>query len=598
MNKSNNIDNAICKKPKFMSQSMWFVFLLRGDIRGNLPVNNTKAQREFVAWWLCFGRKEYPAVWSCDRNHISIAMEEVTIKKTATLPRLLWYIYNFDDIKNNFSLEDEDGLGRFLSWYRIVGPTILDFCPQLSPELLKKTEENCNFQPWSDMGFHVPCIAAALIEFGGQEVQEFFGFGHASRDIFEEFCLRGGWRRFIPPSSCLTPDVIHTSLAAPNISSRSRQELDNISVNLVGFARGELGVGEDVRMVSLALDSVNIKYTIIDVSEILTSARKNDRFKPRNSSETPIYPITIYCMPPFDLASVYLKFGEEFFQRQYKIGYFPWELPEFPDLWSDIYNFIDEIWAPSAFTAGAFENKTQKPVHVMPPAVALPEIALHSKKEFLKEVEEQFVFIYPFDPNSYLSRKNPLALIRAFRKAFDKKDKGVALLLRVNGDPRSHPGWKYVEDAASADSRIHIWCDTLDRADALGILGACDCLVSPHRSEGFGRNIAEAILLGLPVLATGFSGNADFMEPGELIAWAPRKLEPGEYPFGDGLWWAEPDVDDMARKMRSVYQKNLNSKRQSPAPMSRRRRFEGRHAPLSVGRRYAMRLQDILSRTF
>ena len=135
----------------------------------------------------------------------------------------------------------------------------------------------------------------------------------------------------------------------------------------------------------------------------------------------------------------------------------------------------------------------------------------------------------------------------------------------------------------------------LDRPDALGILASCDCLVSPHRAEGFGRNIAEAILLGLPVLATGFSGNVDFMESEELIAWTPRKLAPGEYPFGDGLWWAEPSVDDLARKMKDVYRQKVEAHNYSPVSNSRKQRFELRHAPLSVGRRYAMRLRAIMT---
>lgn len=596
MSKVNNSSPLSLKRPKFMSPAMWFIFLLRGDIRGGLSTTSVEAQRNFVSWWLCFGKKEYPAVWSCEENHISIAMERTEDETNLVLPRIIRYIHGFENINKQFSLNDEDGIVRFLCWYRIYGPKILDCSPQLSPDLLIKTEEACNSPPWNRMEFQVPRIAAALIEFGGQDVQEFFDFGRVSRDFFQEFCLHEGWRQFLPPPSACVTESAPPRRAAPYISSRPHQDVRDISVNLVGYARGELGVGEDVRMVSLALDSVGIHHTIIDVSEFLTSARKNDSFTPRNSSEVPVHFFTIYCMPVFDLARLYLEFGRKFFDEQYKIGYFPWELPEAPKGWDDIYDLVDEIWAPTAFTAQAFESGTQKPVYVMPPAVALPPIAIHLKKDIINTDKYKFVFIYPFDPNSHLSRKNPLALVRAFRKAFDKKYDAVVLLLRVNGNPRGHPGWKEVEDAASADNRIHILFETLDRADALGILASCDCLVSPHRAEGFGRNIAEAILLGLPVLATGFSGNVDFMDPDELIAWAPRKLTPGEYPFGDGLWWADPNVDDMARKMRLVYEKSSKAHGHSSAAISRKQRFEIRHAPLSVGRRYALRLQGILSR--
>ena len=578
-----------------MSPAMWFAFLLRGDIRGKGAVHDVESQKDFIAWWLCFGKKEYPEVWGYDEKHISIVMEEVACENhNLYLPRLLRYIHNFEKINKQFSLDNEEEIGKFLCWYRIFGPTILDCAPPLPDLFLTKTEEICNCPRWNQMGFQVPRIAAALIEFGDQKIQEFFDFGHASADIFLDFCLYGGWRRFLRPFSPFRIDAPHLEHAGSYSFNQLRQGVCDVSVNLVGYARGELGVGEDVRMLCLALDSVDINYTIVDVSDLLTTARANEKFIPRDYSDVPVHEITIYCMPIFDLANLYLKMGVRFFNNTYKIGYFPWELPEAPEGWEDIYDMVDEIWSPSIFTENSFKNITKKPIYVMPPAVALPPITLHSKTEFV-ENSKIFVFIYPFDPNSHLSRKNPMALICAFRKAFHKKDGAVALLLRVNGDPRRHPAWQAVEDAASADSRIHILSGTLDRADALGILASCDCLVSPHRAEGFGRNIAEAILLGLPVLATGFSGNVDFMEADELIAWTPRKLAPGDYPFADGLWWAEPNVDDLARKMKNVYRQKVEARDCLLAPNARKKRFELRHAPRSVGRRYAMRLRAIIS---
>jgi len=84
-------------------------------------------------------------------------------------------------------------------------------------------------------------------------------------------------------------------------------------------------------------------------------------------------------------------------------------------------------------------------------------------------------------------------------------------------------------------------------------VGACDCLVSLHRSEGFGRNIAEAQLLGLQVIATGYSGCTDFLAPDESVRWIPRPVG-GDYPFGEGLFWADPDIEDAARMMREAFE--------------------------------------------
>ena len=96
----------------------------------------------------------------------------------------------------------------------------------------------------------------------------------------------------------------------------------------------------------------------------------------------------------------------------------------------------------------------------------------------------------------------------------------VALLLRVNGNPDCQLGWAEIATECAADRRITVLAGTLDRRAALGVVAASDCLVSPHRAEGFGRNIAEAILLGIPVLATAFSGCTDFLAPDEGLPFA------------------------------------------------------------------------------
>ena len=93
-------------------------------------------------------------------------------------------------------------------------------------------------------------------------------------------------------------------------------------------------------------------------------------------------------------------------------------------------------------------------------------------------------FVYPFDVNSYLARKNPVALARAFRLAFQAKDKGVALLLRVNGDPRNYPGWQEVATEVSSDPRITVLPGTFERGGSLAYYCRMRLLVSPHRAEG------------------------------------------------------------------------------------------------------------------
>jgi glycosyltransferase involved in cell wall biosynthesis len=205
-----------------------------------------------------------------------------------------------------------------------------------------------------------------------------------------------------------------------------------------------------------------------------------------------------------------------------------------------------------------------------------------------------FVFTYPFDPNSYLDRKNPVALVRAFHMAFLRKDRDVALLLRVNGVLQEGSGRRKLLREIGSDQRIVVMEGTLDRSGALSLTASSDCLVSPHRAEGFGRNIAEAILLGVPVLATAFSGCNDFLAPEEGLTFNLQGVGLGQYPFGEGLLWAEPVVMDMAKKMKLMRAANRRRRcKERERLVLRARRFAEKYAPRVTGRAYVARLEGL-----
>ena len=292
--------------------------------------------------------------------------------------------------------------------------------------------------------------------------------------------------------------------------------------------------------------------------------------------------------------TLYLARGPAFFAGQYRIGYWPWELPRFPALWRDAYTLVDEIWAGSAFTARSHRAQCAKPVRRLPCPVVIPRVEPTPRLDLGLYQEHAFVFVYPFDVNSHLARKNPLGLVRAFRLAFPPADVHVALLLRVNGNPDCQPGWAAVATECAADRRITILAGTLDRRAALGVVAASDCLVSPHRAEGFGRNIAEAILLGIPVLATAFSGCTDFLAPDEGLPFVRTPVREGEYPFGEGLWWAEPSIPEVARRMQEIRRTRERSRAREGRRLAKRRsEIATAYSPLVTGRAFAARLRQI-----
>ena len=170
---------------------------------------------------------------------------------------------------------------------------------------------------------------------------------------------------------------------------------------------------------------------------------------------------------------------------------------------------------------------------------------------------KKFLFLFIFDFNSYLARKNPMAVIQAFQAAFPIADRSVGLVLKTMNSRPQNAAWLEFVQSCAADPRIVLLDHTLDREVVLGLVNTCDAYVSLHRSEGFGRTLAAAMLLGKPVVGTDFSGNTDFLnkKTGFPVKWSKQWVEVGAYPFietDDGAYWAEPDTLHAAQQMRAA----------------------------------------------
>ena len=580
-----------------MNRAMWFVWMLRTDIRGNTPIASDEGQRDFVCWWLCFGRTEYPAVWTFDPTQIEVAQAPQT---PAGLPRLLAYLVRCrTDLAETFTHAGVIDVLGLLCWYRISAPAELSLAPPLPSHLAELTERPCKIPPWSAPPSpnppwpshitHIPHIAVELWNRTPHLQARFPANDPTARAALADWFATTGQHLLAHPTPTKSPNPARPQPPAiPHPRLRPRLRPHPLGVNLVGYPRGELGIGEDVRMLSAALDSADIPHAIVDVPFGPTARRSDDSVAGRITTRLD-HPITIFCLTAFDTADLYLRHGDHFFAGAYRIGNWPWELPRFPDAWRDAYDLVDEVWAATSYTMRSYvATGLQKPLRLMPPAVAIGPVRRTPWRKTLPN-PKAFTFVVPFDPYSSFRRKNPLAAVLAFRQAFPLADPSVALLLRINGDPAGRPGWPELQAAAAGDPRIRLWTQTLDRAEALGVVRDADCLVSAHRAEGFGRNIAEAKLLGTPILATGFSGNADFTTEDESIAWRPIPLAPGDYPHADGLWWAEPRIDDLARRMREI--RGVPTTRKSPAVV----KTASARILQQVGQAYAGRLAEIFA---
>ena len=245
--------------------------------------------------------------------------------------------------------------------------------------------------------------------------------------------------------------------------------------------------------------------------------------------------------------------GDDFFRGRYTVGFWAWEVSAFPDDWLSSFGELDEVWVGSEHVREAIAGVATVPVIRIPQPVWLPEGAAGAEPP--AGLPEGFRFLFAFDYLSVSERKNPLATVRAFTRAFSPGS-GASLIIKTLNqeiDPSAHDG---LAAAAATHPDVHVIDQRLSHAQRNGLLGAADCYVSLHRAEGFGYTLAESMWLGRPVIATGYSGNLDFMTP-ENSYLVDHRLVPigaGNDPYPpDGLW-AEPDVDHAAKLMREVFE--------------------------------------------
>ncbi|MBU7437400.1 glycosyltransferase family 4 protein [Paraburkholderia fungorum] len=323
------------------------------------------------------------------------------------------------------------------------------------------------------------------------------------------------------------------------------------SVAMIGYPHGAFGIGEDARLVGKALEIAGLKAeTFMSARKIISASPEFEKFPPVSQYQGS--DVTIFCMPAFDTLALLHDFGPYPFTTGYRIGLWQWELQEFPTEAFAAFSLVDEIWTISHHAARSFRKKTTKPVHVIPLPV-YSELITPIQRARFGIPEDAFLFGFAFDGASFIARKNPLALIEAFQRAFPKKDQSVCLMIKAM-NTQNESVWKECLYRADTDARIVIIDEVLSRGEANGLLNACDCIVSLHRAEGFGRVMAEALYLGKPVITSRYSGPLDFMSDdtaylvdGELV-----DIKSDDYPFWKGNKWFQPEIQLAADEMLKV----------------------------------------------
>lgn len=324
-------------------------------------------------------------------------------------------------------------------------------------------------------------------------------------------------------------------------------------VNLLGYARGEFGIAETVRSYARALEQTGYPFVIFNF-DVGQASRQQDRSMERYFSDTLRHGVNVFFINADQMPIARSVLGRNAFVDRYNIGYWLWELEKFPHDWRRAFDLVDEVWTPTSFVRDAIAAASAKPVLRMPMPVAM-DAPVEMDRAHFGLPRDEFVFLFSYDFNSFAARKNPEAVIAAFRQAFADGVGGVRLLVKSTNGGRFPKKLAAVRRSVADDPRVEVRDGFLSREEMFGLQNAVDCYVSLHRSEGFGLGMAESMYLGKPVIATGYSGNLDFMDRdnGLLVDYRMVPLRNGDYPYWQGQHWADADIAHAARLMRQVF---------------------------------------------
>ncbi len=338
-----------------------------------------------------------------------------------------------------------------------------------------------------------------------------------------------------------------TALLAPRAARRPL--LPEGGLIVAGELSRASGLGEVARLMLAGAAQLGVRCWPLDVGTAIDGRAVS------LPADLPVgAPLLIHVNAPY-LPLALLRLPRPLLKARRVIGYWAWELPVAPREWRTGLPFVHDAWVLSRFTAGAIEPLLPGRVRVVqPPLAAAPPIPSHLSRADFGLPSGAVVVLVSFNLASSFERKNPLGAVTAFRAAFgDRPDR--LLVLKV-GNPADFPDeFALLERAVRGAANVRLETRTLPPADSHALAAAADIVLSLHRSEGFGLVPAEAMLLGRAVIATGWSGNMEFMTEQNSVLVGYRlvpAVDPREVFEAPGAVWAEPDLGQATAALRRL----------------------------------------------
>jgi Glycosyl transferases group 1 len=328
-----------------------------------------------------------------------------------------------------------------------------------------------------------------------------------------------------------------------------------LAVRVTGYLAHTLGLGSAARGYVEALGAAGVPVSTVSVplhhlALPADLAAEYGRHEFEDLLHAGRHGFEIVAVNADELPDFVERLGEGYFEGP-RIGIWGWETNSIPERWQRAFALVREVWVYSRFMAENIGAVAPVPVRALAPPVKAPPKRAQPQR---MGIPDGFLFLFVFDYLSTVQRKNPVALVEAFKRAFAQGE-GPQLLIKTINAPLRPLAEEEVLWAADGRSDIHVLDRSLSTGELEGLMAACDCYVSLHRAEGFGLTMAEAMSIGKPVIATGYSGNVDFMnaENSYLVDYTIGRVGPECEIYPPEGEWADPSVEHAAQLMRAVY---------------------------------------------
>jgi len=324
-------------------------------------------------------------------------------------------------------------------------------------------------------------------------------------------------------------------------------------VNFIGYLKERSGLGAGARLLARAIKLNKYDYSLID-TKFSDNASHDEKEFDNEISKDFSHKINLFHVQPHTNFEVAINdLGIENFKGRYNIGYWTYETENIPKKWYDSFKYVNEIWTPSEFVTNAFKKVAPVPVYTMAYGIETKKNEKLTKKDF-DLPEDKFIFLCMYDPKSSVERKNPQAVINAFKQAFKENDDDVFLVIKMNKADKDDI--EALKNDLEGIKNYKILTGSFPHEDVYSLISLCDVFISLHRSEGFGLVMAEAMSLGTVCIATNYSANIDFMNKDNSLLVDYKMVKTGlknHYAFDYNDLWADADVNQAAEYMKMIY---------------------------------------------